>query len=194
MTFRLLRTYAVIGLFDKQGERFITALWERLGEAGIPCGVQEYRGARPHVTFSIFTGCGKERAIATVAGIAKDLRPMRLELDRIGLFAIEGLSAFLGITPTRPLLALHRRIDAATGSCADRSVPYYRPERWIPHCTLSTALQKQHVPAIRRIGKELSLPRRFRLCGLGFTELDHERQRWSYERDFPFGGQGSLSE
>jgi 2'-5' RNA ligase len=188
MVRRPLRTYAILGLFDPAGDAFIRMIWSQLSRTGIPCGIQEYRGARPHVTFSIFTGCGKDRAARIAASLAADNRPLRIELTHIGLFAVEGLSAYIGITSTRPLRELHRRIDTITCSCADELADYYRPGQWIPHCTLSSAIDKSQIPLIRRIGDELLLPRRFTLCALGLTELDHERQLWSYDRDFPFGG------
>ncbi len=186
MAVRPLRTYAVIGLLDPRGDAFIRTIWRRLSRAGIACGVTEYHGSRPHVTFSIFAGCGKRRAAAIAAAIAAGSRPLRIELTHIDFFTVADLSAYIGIAATRPLRSLNRRIDAAAAPCADEMSDYYRPGRWVPHCTLSSALEQEQLTTVRNIANELMLPRRFTLYGLGLTELDHERQVWSYERDFPF--------
>ncbi len=173
---------------DQRGESYVRILWDRLGKAGIPCGANEYPGSRPHLTFSIFTGCGKERAAVHIAAIARTTPPIRIELTDLGLFTLDGMTAYLAVRPGRRIRALHRRIDTAAAGCARALVPYYRTDQWVPHCTLSGALDAAHLPIVRKIAEELVLPRRFLLTGLGVTELDHEQQRWSYERDFPFVG------
>ena len=61
----------------------------------------------------------------------------RLTLSSLGAFVAPEVVLFLGVTPTRELLALnvavHARLDRAGVSVR----PIYRPGSYVPHCTLA---------------------------------------------------------
>jgi len=50
---------------------------------------------------------------------------------------------FLGATPTAALLTLHRQVFEASRPGEDAPwIEYYRPDRWVPHCTLAMEISK----------------------------------------------------
>jgi 2'-5' RNA ligase len=124
--------------FDVRSERLGRDLWESLDRAGIPSlGSSPTAVYRPHVSLAVWNEpIGAEplediaKAVATGIGL-------RIELASLGFFMTEESPAFLGATPTTALLDLHRRAAQTAMRHVNGYWPHYRPDAWIPHCTLA---------------------------------------------------------
>ena len=91
-------------------------------------------------------------------------------LVSLGTFSNRQGVVFLGVVATRELIELHERFDALFRSVARDPWEYYRPGRWVPHCTLTTALAPEQVAPALRVCAEVPLPIQARLESIAIVE------------------------
>ncbi len=129
---------------DEAAERDVRRLWARIDAAGVPSLAGQTHGRhRPHVTLGI---------AESLAAVSRDaLRsvlveaPIRLDLHTLGTFPGEEGAIFLAVTTEGRLLRLHQRVHEILAQGAQEPWEYYRPGRWVPHCTLTQRLGPRQV-------------------------------------------------
>jgi 2'-5' RNA ligase len=91
-------------------------------------------GYRPHLTFAIYDDVDEATARAAMQRASLGQTQLRIVFSRIRWF--EGSPLVLWAEPSREeaLRRMHAAISAAIDPARCR--PHYRPEAWIPHCTL----------------------------------------------------------
>ena len=91
-------------------------------------------GHRPHLTFAIYDDVDENTACEAMRRAAMGQTQLRITFSRIRWF--EGTPPVLWAEPSREaaLTRIHAAISAAIDPAHCR--PHYRPEAWIPHCTL----------------------------------------------------------
>jgi hypothetical protein len=145
---RLRRVVAAIELyFEPVVERRIRTLWTAMEQAGVPSLANHtHRRHRPHVSLVVADELPPEPVAAALGALAL---PIPVMFQYVGQFP--GGVLWLGPAPTVDLLALHRatvdRLDAA-------GIPFwpsYRPDVWVPHCTLSMSARGEAVARAVRL-------------------------------------------
>ena len=108
-------------------------------------------------------------ATGTLTGLSVQPRP-HATLVSLSTFSNRQGVVFLGLVVTRELVALHERFDALF--CAEAREPweYYRPGRWVPHCSLAFALDPAQVPAALAACADIPLPIQATLETVGIVE------------------------
>ena len=132
--------------FEPVVERRLRTLWTALEQAGVPTLANHtHRRHRPHVSLVVADELPPEPVAAAVDALAL---PVRVVLQYVGQFP--GGVLWLGPAPTADLLALHRAVVARLDAAGIPFWPLYRPDVWVPHCTLSmTARGEAVVRAVR---------------------------------------------
>jgi hypothetical protein len=133
-------SYAVELLFDPEAEVRVRALWAALADAGF----ERRKGyANPHVSLSVFDTSDLGSLLPHLEQRAQRAAGLELRMAQLGLF-VDGDTplAFLGVTPSRQLLRLHRDIASTLDDLAEATRPYYRSDGWLPHCTLPVQLAR----------------------------------------------------
>lgn len=148
---------AVELLFDDAADARIRALWERIAEAGLPSRLLELEST-PHVTLGVCAGIDGPAFAKELAAFASREPVQHATLVSLGTFSNRQGVVFLGLIATRELVALHERFDALFAQSARDPWEFYRPGRWVPHCTLTTALDPSQVPAALRVCADVPLP------------------------------------
>jgi 2'-5' RNA ligase len=69
---------------------------------------------------------------------ASQLQSLSIVLSSLGFFMTAESVAFLGITPTERLLRVQRAVAAEVLLVAVGYWNYYRPDAFVPHCTLAS--------------------------------------------------------
>jgi len=149
--------FAVETVFDPAGEARIRELWARLAQGEIPSLLLTH-GYLPHVSLA---GCDElDPAVfaAELARFAAAEPPLRIELATLSTFGTDEGVLFLGATKTRALLELHERFWLQLGALMRLPWAYYRPEHWVPHCTLTYGLDPVQLGAAIPIGVAAKLP------------------------------------
>lgn len=130
-----VQTYAVVLYFDEETEDRLRALWAALDVHGVDSAARTYgAGYRPHLTLSIIETDEAHRVIDALEAPLAEVAGMPVTLASLGFFVPYPCPAYLAVTPTSRLLALHEQVyDALDMPCWD----HYRPGSWMPHCTLA---------------------------------------------------------
>jgi 2'-5' RNA ligase len=131
--------FAVELFFDPSGEARVRELWARLQMAGLPSQLLT-EGQMPHVSLAVCDELDPGPFAAELERFAAGERPLGLSLVSVSTFATAEGVLFLGAVKTRALLELHERFFPRFEKAARRPRDYYRPEHWVPHCTLDVGL------------------------------------------------------
>jgi len=141
--------HAVAVLFDVDSEQRILEASDAVGE-----GVDlREMGAHPHVSLGVFRSAVDVDILATcVATLARVTEPFQLRLSAVGSFPGDEGVVFLALAPTERLLNLHHRFHAMLVEHGISTDPLYRPDRWVPHCTVAQAVPDERVgTAVERV-------------------------------------------
>jgi len=149
--------FAIEILLDATTETRIRELWERIAEAGLPSRLLDL-GHAPHVSLGVCAELDAAAFAEKLAGFAAREPKQHATLVSLGTFSNRQGVVFLGLIATRELIALHERFDALFAAEGRGPWEFYRPGRWVPHCTLTTALDPVQVGAALRVCAEVPLP------------------------------------
>ena len=153
---------------DGDADGAVRGLWSQLETDGVPSLASYLDGIRPHVSLVVSDDHDGLR------GCAHELRPLLeqlpVSLTSPGVFPGQMPVLFLAVTPSEPLLRMHGRVGRLL---TDRGVdvwPHYRPDVWLPHCTLSMGVPPAQLGAAieRCLGRPL--PIAARLAGPKLTD------------------------
>jgi 2'-5' RNA ligase len=120
---------------DTDATRRIRALWDALEAEGVQSlrSLLEQRH-RPHVSLAVAPELDSARVAEALAGTTVAV-PLRLSFQHAGQFV--GRVLWLGPAPTGELLAHQRAVYDRLVGAGVPVADVYRPDRWVPHCTLS---------------------------------------------------------
>jgi len=151
--------YVIELLFDPDSEATIRSIWQRITDAGYPSSL-DAEGYRPHLTLAVsdaetfdIEGCR-----ARLADFVQRWSPLPVTLNHVGLFQTVENVVFLGVIPSQGLLALHRAAFRLCQQVVTAWRPYYVPDHWTPHVTLSFGLTPEQVLGILALAWEMPLP------------------------------------
>jgi 2'-5' RNA ligase len=96
-----------------------------------------------------------------------------LTFSSTGVFGGDGGVVFLGPAVTPALLALHARAHAAFARAGAVSLPYYRPEAWVPHLTVGHGVEAQRLGSAVQRSRDL-LPMTTRATRVELVRSDLE--------------------
>jgi len=122
--------------FDEGTEARFHALWTKLRDAGIQPQIAEV-GGRPHLSLAVFERIDPDENYNTLRAFAECCPPMTIRLSAVGTFPGDTGIVFLSPVVTPELLALHERLHKRLDAAGTPSMDYYRPGRWIPHCSVA---------------------------------------------------------
>jgi 2'-5' RNA ligase len=158
---------AVELLFDDDSDRRLRKLWDRLEQSGVPT-LRDFthRRHRPHLSYTVLEEWDHEKVRDALE--AQPLRPpLTLSLQTVGTFP--GGVAWLGPIPTEELLSRHRMVDAAVQGAGAVVRDHYRPNAWLPHCTLSMETRLEHQSALYAAAHAV-LPMAARVVAAGLVD------------------------
>lgn len=161
--------FAIELFLDADAEARIREIWERIAQAGLPSRLLDM-GHTPHVSLGVCANLDPAAFAERLSDFALREPKLHATLVSLGTFANRQGVVFFGLITTRELIDLHVRFDALFCSAARDPWEYYRPGRWVPHCTLTTALDPTQVAAALRICAEVPLPIQATLESVGIVE------------------------
>jgi 2'-5' RNA ligase len=131
--------FAVELFFDDVADARVRDLWERIAAAGLPSRLLDL-GNSPHVSLGVCAELDPLAFAAELSVFAAREPKQHATLVSLGTFSNRQGVIFFGLIATRELIELHARFDTLFSAAAHEPWEYYRPGRWVPHCTLTTAL------------------------------------------------------
>ena len=160
-------------IFDPELTETIRNVWNGLTFANIRYQHHPVQ-ALPHLSLAIRDLSGDDPKPPFLA-LAKRLIQFPIRFDATGMFlSARGLNypddtvvLFLSPKPSEALLQAHRVASEDLHGWNDGRWSHYRPERWVPHCTLAEHLVKGHISAALNVVLDrLSGPVSGSVCGL----------------------------
>lgn len=115
----------------------IVRLWDQVA-AFEPTPSMQALGYRPHFTFTIYEDIAADVLQETVRRVFANEYALRIQIDSIQYFDANPLVLWASPQNDSKLRALHNAIHAHIDP--DKCHPLYRPDTWIPHCTLGTQI------------------------------------------------------
>lgn len=121
---------------DGVGRAAVCALFDALEAAGVESLAASSPHVHPHVSVAVARDGDPGHLATVLAGVVTEPLP-RLTLASIGAFLVPEPVLFLGVTPTRELLALNVEVHARLEHEGITVRQIYRPGAFVPHCTLA---------------------------------------------------------
>ena len=160
--------YAIAALFDAASEAGIQNLRRQLAEYA---GSDTVAVARPHLAFAIVDRLDPEALEPMLREFCQAMPPLPLNLAAVGAFPTAEGVVYLAPVVTRPMLAAHARLCQLLDEAGAPPVPYYRPENWVPHCTVAINLTREQVGGAVRICGEADVFHTDQLTQLAVAEF-----------------------
>jgi hypothetical protein len=133
-------------LFDRQTERALRALWDRLEDLGVPTLRSHTHGRHvPHVSYAVVRD-GDADAIHRVVAALPDGGEVELRFDALGLFR-RGRS-WLVPAVGHGLVSRQERVVTAVTSTGAELHRHYEPGAWMPHCTIAPRVPLPILPVL----------------------------------------------
>ncbi len=163
--------YVLEVFFDEHTARYVRTLWERIDRAGYPSPLR-LKAYEPHLTLLVLEDPGLEvDALPGLLYRGAQSWGFPVDLVYLGLFTEQEWLVFLGVVPVPELLTLHRRVYEM-GRVLSRAIrPYFAPDLWVPHVTLSFDLTREQALEVLSLNWEGILPYRAWARGLRLVEV-----------------------
>ncbi|BBU21611.1 2'-5' RNA ligase family protein [Mycobacterium xenopi] len=137
---------AVCLLFDRQSERAIRALWDRIEQQGVPSLRSHTHGRHvPHVSYAVLRSWDQTAVTAALEEIAAG-SPVELCFDGVGLFRRGRMWLVAGVGAD--FVARQARVVAAVTATGAELHKHYVPGIWLPHCSLAPRAMLAQLPVV----------------------------------------------
>ncbi|MEP6870309.1 MAG: 2'-5' RNA ligase family protein [Anaerolineaceae bacterium] len=124
----------ILFLLDRTSDDRIEQLWDQMErEFGVAKG---YPGALPHLTVHLAAAYDLTATQTVVEELANDCAPFDVTTAGLGVFTDELPILYIPVTRTRILDDLHLRLYRSLAPHCSGHVPYYAPEKWMPHVSI----------------------------------------------------------
>ena len=179
--------YAIAALLDAASESSLQDLRARLAEYA---GAEAVPAARPHLTLAIVNELDPETLRPALLAFCQSVPPLPLHLAAVGTFPTDEGVVFLVPVVTRPLLAVHANLCRLLDEAGFSTVPYYRPQNWVPHCTEAINLTPEQVCQAVKLCRQADVYHTDQLTQLVVAEFPPMQAIYS----LPFRGEIAPSE
>ena len=161
--------YAIELLFDNESSEAIRQLWSDLSVTGGSSQMLK-SGHPPHISIA---GCAEidfSRVDEIADFCSSNMAPLPIVLSHVAIFPGHEGVFFFGTTPNKQLREFHQKFHTVSEGILGQSVPYYLPDKWVPHCTLAIGLEDDRKVEFFRILRKWDLPRKVHLQQLAIVE------------------------
>lgn len=128
---------------DDQVAAAVSDLWAALAERGVPSmATHTHRRHRPHCSLSVAEHLPADEALQAVGAVPA--QPIPLRVESVAVFPPAG-ALVLACVANGTLLAEQRRVHEALRPLAVDPWPYFEPDGWVPHITLSMGMAAEQL-------------------------------------------------
>ncbi len=126
----------VVSLLDPEATARVRALWVEI-EARHGISSVAKRVPFPHISHHVAARYDLPTLGANLLPVGKSCRAFEIQTAGLGVFTGPAPVLTIAVTRSPALSAVHARAWAASGPAAEGSLPYYAPDRWVPHITIA---------------------------------------------------------
>lgn len=127
--------YAVVLYFDKETERKVMSVVQKLADNKLSTKFLEYK-VRPHVTLAMFRDVDEKKCVELLKNFTKEKQALSAYLDSVGMFN-DTKTVFINPTMTRNMYQLQSDLHEVLKEFDTQGFEWYMPDGWVPHCTVA---------------------------------------------------------
>lgn len=162
--------YVVELYFDRDAEERILRLWDVYTECNITSLLPSI-GSRPHISLAVFNDVAPDILTEVVAAFAQQTGPLEAGLAAVASFPGPEGVLFLVPTVSRKLVELHEHFHRRLEAAGLQAHPYYRPGRWVPHCTIASDLTGDEMKTAFELARESQVFGSAKLISIGIVRF-----------------------
>ena len=149
--------YAAIVTFDKDSNKRLTDIWDRMSGCGLKA---ELLGTdvQPHITLAVADGIVEPDVFSALESFAASHRAFDVTLSHIGLFTTYMNVVYFGATMTSVFSGLHKSFYDSTKDCWSGLLDLYMPDMIVPHVTLCLNTDDDLISKAIEIARKERLP------------------------------------
>ncbi|MGM0845200.1 MAG: 2'-5' RNA ligase family protein [Bacillota bacterium] len=166
--------YWVAALFDEKTENEIKDIWKELSEESLSFYSDEIKNGRPHLTIASYTELNKQKYIEEMNTFYSNKNEIDICFNTLGSFLNYG-TLFFSPTVTKELMNLHSSHYAFFHKNNEAANSLYKPDTWIPHCTLANNLPEEELAAVFQYCLKRNDSIRGRITAIGLIELAEDQ-------------------
>lgn len=128
---------------DAKTAAAVRYVWDALSDCGLPSlATYTHQLHKPHCSLSVAGDLPVDEALHAIGVVPS--QPIPLLVGSVSVFPPNG-GLVLACVANQELLTEQRRVHRSLGSLAVDPWPYYEPDAWIPHITLSMGLTPEEL-------------------------------------------------
>ena len=127
--------YAIELYYDKETEQKLYNLSKRVADEKLSTKFMEYK-TRPHLTLACFNDVDEEKCIEQLKKFAQTHSVMPAYIGSIGMFN-DTRTIFASPVMIDSMYQFQRELHECMQDFDTKGWEWYRPNRWVPHCTLA---------------------------------------------------------
>lgn len=127
--------YAIELYFDKETEKKLYKLAIKIADAKISTKYLEWK-TRPHLSLACFNDVNEEECIEKLQIFAQAHKVIPAYLGSVGMFN-DTKTIFVSPIMNCGMYQFQRELHEALVDFDSKGWEWYRPDRWIPHCTIA---------------------------------------------------------
>lgn len=127
--------YAIELYYDKETEQKLYTLAKRVADEKLSKKFLEWK-TRPHLTLACYNDVDEEKCILRLRKFASCQKQMPAYIGSVGMFPDTG-TIFASPVMNESMYRFHREVYECFKDFDTVGWEWYRPDRWVPHCTLA---------------------------------------------------------
>jgi len=127
--------HGVVSLLDAEHTGRVERLWDAIAREFDVRGV--YSTPFPHFSYHVAAGYDVDRVGAVLDRAARKMSPLTVRTSGLGIFTGGQPVVYVPVVRDSALTQFHASVWPVIDAHASATVDYYRPDRWMPHITLS---------------------------------------------------------
>ncbi|MFW6311942.1 MAG: 2'-5' RNA ligase family protein [Nanoarchaeota archaeon] len=161
--------YAIEVYFDDKSSNKIKEIRTKFKNNNI--NIDE--GTDPHISLLIFQKkpLEKKNFLNKLEAFSNNMTSLQMNLANIGIFNKEKSVVFLSPKVDIKLLEIQKKLYDCFKDSQDLVWDYYKPENWVPHCTLGMDLTDDMLVKASSLFKEIDLPIRIVFKEIGILKF-----------------------
>jgi len=171
--------YAVVFYLDARASEPIRQIIRELAEKDIAPYMYS-RSVPPHVTLAIYDDMDCRTCEEKIAKLASQTATIALDFSFLGFFHTENPVIFLGPTPTRRLISIHRQVHKLLVENGTQPWELYQPGNWVPHCSLAVDFPPENTEPAAAICRQIALPLSIQVTSLGVIQFEPVQTLYHY--------------
>ncbi len=141
--------YAIELYFDRETEKILFDLSQRVAEEGISMKFSEWK-TRPHLTLACYNDLDEQKCIEQLKQFAQRYNPFPAYIGSIGMFPDTG-TIFTSPVMNKNMYRMQAELHDLLKEYDTKGFEWYLPERWAPHCTLALTMRTEKTHFIERV-------------------------------------------